>query len=299
MQPLLSAFPLTPLTNNTVDITAYKGLLARLTNAKVDSIGILGSTGCYPYLDRAEKRTVIQTTIDNANGIPVMVGIGSLNAYDVLKNAEDAQTLGASSIMLAPVSYHKLTEDDVFGLFEMVSHESSIPICVYDNPNTTHFQFSDELYARIATLPNIDSFKIPAIAKDLEKSKERIHAIRAKIPKHIKLGVSADSSATWGIAAGADMWFSATGGLFPTVIQNIIQNIIKGNLEAAIQQSEALEPIWAIIAKYHGSVRCMAAMAEILGLVQTPCLPKPLKEMNSEDKHNLKYIMQQLHLMDT
>lgn len=297
MQPLLSAFPLTPLTNNTVDITAYKGLLARLTNAKVDSIGILGSTGCYPYLDRAEKRTVIQTTIDNANGIPVMVGIGSLNAYDVLKNAEDAQTLGASSVMLAPVSYHKLTEDDVFSLFEMVSQAVSIPICVYDNHNTTHFTFTDELYARIAELSNVDSFKIPAIAKDLEKSKERINAIKAKVPKHIKIGVSADSSATWGIAAGADMWFSATGGLFPTVIQSIIQNIIKGNLETAIQQSEALEPIWAIIAKYHGSVRCMAAMAEILGLVQTPCLPSPIQPMDEKNKAKLQELMQSLNFV--
>lgn len=295
MQPLLSAFPLTPLTNNKVDITAYKGLLARLTNAKVDSIGILGSTGCYPYLDRIEKYKVIQTTIEEANGIPVMVGIGSLNAYDVLTNAEDAQKSGASSVMLAPVSYHKLTDDDVFSLFEIVSKEVSIPICLYDNPNTTNFHFTDELYARIAELPNVDSFKIPAIAKDLEKSKERINAIRAKVPKHIKIGVSADSSATWGIAAGADMWFSATGGLFPTVIQSIIQNVAEGNLQTAIKQSEALEPIWAIIAKYHGSVRCIAAMAEILGLVKSPCLPSPIQPMDEKNKAKLQELMQSLN----
>lgn len=43
----LSAFPMTPVTANGVDEKGFNNILARLTTARVDSMGILGSTGSY------------------------------------------------------------------------------------------------------------------------------------------------------------------------------------------------------------------------------------------------------------
>lgn len=288
MKQTLSAFPLTPLKNDDIDLASFSKLLRRLVDAKVDSISILGSTGCYPYLDRSSKQKAIQAAVEQSNGIPIMVGIGSLTTKDVLNNAKDAQKLGASSIMLAPVSYHKLTDDDVFTLFKTVAHEVSLPICLYDNPSTTNFKFSDDLYARIAQLPNIDSLKIPGIAQDLEISKQRINTLRSLLPKHIKIGVSADSSAAWGILAGADIWYSATAGLLPTIIQKIFHAAQKGDIKVAEQLTNDMQPLWSLVVQYQGSVRCIAAMAEILRLVQSPCLPDPIRPINAEAIDKLK-----------
>jgi len=57
-----------------------------------------------------------------------------------------ARGIGASAVLLAPITYQKLFEDEVFGLYETVSRQ---PSCVYDNTGTTHFEFSDELYGSI------------------------------------------------------------------------------------------------------------------------------------------------------
>ena len=46
----LSAFPLTPMDEHAIDEAAFVGLVARLAEAGVDSIGALGSTGSYAYL---------------------------------------------------------------------------------------------------------------------------------------------------------------------------------------------------------------------------------------------------------
>ncbi len=92
-------------------------------------------------------------SVENAAEVPVVVGIGALRTRDVLANAEHAQQAGASGLLLAPVSYQKLTDDDVYNLFSTVSRAISVPLCVYDNPGTTHFTFSDELHGRIAELP--------------------------------------------------------------------------------------------------------------------------------------------------
>lgn len=49
----LSAFPITPAdASGRVDVAALRRLVTSLGAAGVDSIGLLGSTGSYPYLSR-------------------------------------------------------------------------------------------------------------------------------------------------------------------------------------------------------------------------------------------------------
>ena len=53
----LSAFPITPADSaGHVDMVALRRLIGRLVEARVDSIGLLGSTGTYLYLSRQERR---------------------------------------------------------------------------------------------------------------------------------------------------------------------------------------------------------------------------------------------------
>ena len=157
----LSAFPLTPLRDDRVDEHAYAGIVERLARAGIDSIGALGSTGSYAYLDRAERRRVAELTVRHAGGTPVIVGISALRTSHARALAHDAQAAGAAAVMLAPMSYQPLTADDVVGLHTDVATELSVPMVVYDNPGTTRFDFTPELYARLTELPAVASIKIP------------------------------------------------------------------------------------------------------------------------------------------
>ena len=188
----LSAFPLTPVTNDGIDEAAFVRLVKRLSTARVDSIGALGSTGNYAYLTRIDRERVAKLAIDNADGVPVMIGIGSVATRDVLLLAEDAQRAGAAAVLLAPVSYQRLSDDEVFGLYEAVTQNLSVPLCVYDNPGTTHFEFSDELHGRIAQLPQVRSIKIPGVPDDPAAAKARVERLRGKIPESVTIGVSGD-----------------------------------------------------------------------------------------------------------
>ncbi|WP_164588210.1 dihydrodipicolinate synthase family protein, partial [Pseudomonas viridiflava] len=107
-------------------------------------IGALGSTGSYMYLNREERSQVARLTVQSAGTVPVVIGIGALSTRDVLFLTEDAQKAGAAGVLLAPVSYQKLTEDEVYSLYETVTNNLSVPLVVYDNPGTTNFIFSDD-----------------------------------------------------------------------------------------------------------------------------------------------------------
>ncbi|SNY96889.1 dihydrodipicolinate synthase family protein [Halomonas sp. hl-4] len=292
----LSAFPLTPMDEQGIHEHEFIQLVARLADAKVDSIGVLGSTGSYAYLSEEERARVVRLSVESAAGVPVIVGIGALRTRDVLANAERAQLAGASGVLLAPVSYQTLTDEEVFSLYETVCRSLSVPLCVYDNPGTTHFNFSDELHGRIAELPQVRSIKIPPVQNDLAAAKARVAGLRALIPSDVTIGISGDAAAATGLLAGCDAWYSVIGGLYPDIALALTRAAQAGDTEQAMACSQALEPLWALYRDYGGSLRVAATIAELTGKVSQPCLPQPLNTLQGDDRHKVAAVVEALGL---
>ncbi|TFW28070.1 dihydrodipicolinate synthase family protein [Duganella callida] len=292
----LSAFPLTPMDEQDIDETAFAGLVERLAAAGVDSIGALGSTGSYAYLSRGERARVARIAVEHAGDVPVMIGIGALRTRDVLLLAEDAQKAGASAVLLAPVSYQKLAPEEVYAHYEAVARSLSVPMCVYDNPGTANFQFSDELHGRIAQLPNIGSIKIPGVPSDAAEATARVQRLRALIPAHVTIGVSGDWFGATGMNAGCEAWYSVIGGLFPKTALAIARAAQRGDAAQATRLSARLQPYWDLIACHGGSLRVTAAAASLLSLARSPCLPLPLKAIDGADRAYLARLIEELEL---
>jgi len=285
----LSAFPITPFSNEEIDYSAFERLMSKLVSAEVDSICAMGSTGLYPYLSREELGRVAKVAVDNANGVPIMVGVGALRTKDVLKNVEVAQQAGVNALLLAPVSYQPLNEEEVFTLYEAVSRETSVPICVYENPRVTNFTFSDALYERIAQLPHIGAIKIPGMPfattanNTNQEGAARLATLRAIVPKHVAIGVSGDSFGSAGMAQGCDLWLSVLGGIFPKTVMQLIALAQSENASEAAAMSASLDLIWALFSKNGGGLRVVAAAAAILGYCERENLPAPLMPISKAD----------------
>lgn len=281
----LSAFPLTPMKGEDVDLKTVALLISRAARAGADSLGVLGSTGNYAYLSRDERRAVLETAVDAADGVPVLAGVGALRTRDVLLLAGDAQAAGAAALLLAPVSYQRLTEEEVFGLYERVAAESDVPVVVYDNPGTTGFTFSDGLHARIARIPGIASIKIPPPAQGEVLS--RVSGLRSHLPEGTSLGISGDWVAAEALIAGSDAWYSVIGGLLPAHAIAIVDHVREGRNQQALEASGELEPLWTLFRMY-GSLRVVSALAEDLGLIPaTSSLPLPLLGLGSEGRERV------------
>ena len=277
----LSAFPLTPLdAAGAIDEAAFARLVSRLAEAGVNSIGALGSTGSYAYLSRAERARVAQLAVRAAGGVPVMIGIGAVRTEHVIEHAHDAQQAGAAAVMLAPVSYQPLTEDEVYGLYADVTAELSVPLCVYDNPGTTHFAFSDELHARVAALAGVAAIKLPG-----DGAAERIGVLRPRVPATVAIGVSGDQYAAGALDAGADVWFSVVGGLFPELALAIVRE--------GAPASARLEPLWALFRR-HGGLRGVATAASLLGLAGDHNLPRPLRLLEGDARTEVEAVLREL-----
>lgn len=292
----LSAFPITPFKNEDLDFKAFEALISNLTDANVDSICTMGSTGLYPYLTQDEIFHLAKATVDLAGNIPVMAGIGALRTKDVLKNAEAAQRAGVSAVLLAPMSYHRLNDNEVYALYEQVTAELSVPLCVYENAGATNFTFSEELFGKVTQLPNVAAVKFSGVPFATDEGEEKLARLRATLPSHVAIGVSADQYAAAGMAAGCDLWLSVIGGLFPNTVKRILTAAQSQTREEALAASMELKIMWDLFARNRGGMRVMATAANILGYAERDCLPAPLQLLDKNDRSQLENLLTQMNL---
>ena len=288
----LSAFPITPADEQgRVDIGALRTLLARLMDGRVDSIGLLGSTGSYPYFDRGERRRAIEAAVDQVGGkVPILVGIGALRTDDAVRFGRDAKDAGADAVLLAPVSYTPLTDDEVFTHFETVATAVGLPLCVYNNPSTTHFTIGTDLVARMSRLPNVVAVKNPSPAATAVP--DVLHELRAKTAEGFSLGFSVDANATEAMLAGADAWYSVVGGLFPDLAMQILAAM--PNPDEARRLNTRLQPLWDLFTEF-SSLRVMYAAVNLLGICRaTP--PRPILPLAEAAQRRVGRTLQVLEL---
>lgn len=109
--------------------------------------------------------------------------------------------------------------------------------------------------------------------------------------------MSGDRFAAIGLNAGCEAWYSVIGGLFPKVALAITHAAQVGNADEATWLSAHLGPLWAMFSQ-HGSLRVVAAAAELRGLVGSPSLPLPLNPLAEPARSQLGDLLEKLELAD-
>lgn len=276
----LSAFPLTPAdSEGVVDTNALGILIDRLADADVNSIGLLGSTGIYAYLDRPERGKALAAAVEAAAGrVPLIVSIGALRTSWALELARDAERAGADGLLLAPMSYTPLIAEEVAQHYRAVAGATGLPLCIYNNPSTTNFTFSHTLIAELATVPGIAAIKMP-LPLDGDYTGE-LARLRQATPAAFAIGYSGDWGAAPSLLAGGSAWYSVVAGLLPAPALRLTRAAQAQRADEVAAIDAAFAPLWALF-RAHGSLRIMYEVADQLSLaVGSP--PPPLRRVRAD-----------------
>lgn len=289
----ISAFPITPAdSHGIVDVDGVKRLVSHLAGAGVDSVGLLGSTGAYAYLTRAERRRAVRAAVEAAGGrTPLMIGVGALRTDDAQDLARDAEAEGADGLLMAPVSYTPLTQDEAYEHYVAVAGTTLLPLCVYNNPGTTHFTFGSALLDRLATVPNIAAVKMPlpanaTIAAELDD-------LRARATGALAIGYSGD----WGMAdaleAGADAFYSVLAGFLPACALRLV-TAAKDNQRGEVRRLDGqLQPLWTLFRELGGLRVAYAAATELQLCHAEP--PRPILPVSDDDRLRITEALRAVH----
>ena len=278
----LSAFAITPCdADGALLADDLRRVLTRIEAADVQSIGLLGSTGLYPYLSRETRRQTVQVARSVITTNTLIVGVGTLRTDEAVQLAQDAAKEGADALLLAPVSYLPLMEDEVFEHFKTVSAATDLPLCIYNNPTTTHFHFSAALLKRLADVPKIDAVKMP-----LPANMEDVKTLRATLRDDLSIGYSGDWGCPDCTLAGGEAWYSVIAGYLPHETAILARAAEQGDADRVAALNAKFAPLWALF-KTWGGMRTVYTAAALEGFSQV-VMPRPLLPLPPHVHDDLK-----------
>ncbi|BFM44575.1 dihydrodipicolinate synthase family protein [Flavobacterium sp. CFS9] len=282
------AYPITPFDQNEkVDITLYKKLLERLIVSGCHAVAPLGSTGVMPYLSDEEKEAITIATMEQVNGrVPVLVGVSNLTTEKTIYHAKFAEKAGAAAVMIIPMSYWKLTDNEIVQHFDAVAKQISIPIMAYNNPATGGVDMSPVLLKRLLEIANV------TMIKESTGDVQRMHYLKRELGDDVAFFNGSNPLALAAFSAGATGWCTAAPNLIPKLNLDLYRAIENNDLEVAQKVFyKQLNLLKFIVNK--GLPRAIKAGLEIQG-VDGGFLRSPLKPLTKTEIEEFKLILKEL-----
>ncbi len=284
------AYPITPFTaGNAVDLPTYRHLVERLVANGSHGIAPLGSTGVLPYLTDDERDAVTETTLQQVAGrLPVLVGVSHLTTAGVIRHARFAEQAGAAAVMVIPMSYWKLTDDEIFQHFNRVASAISVPIMAYNNPATGGLDMSPALLKRLLEIPNV------TMIKESSGDVQRMQALRQLLGEDVAFYNGSNPLALAAFAAGATGWCTAAPNLIPELNLGLYEAVQHRDLAEARQLFyQQFELLQFMVAK--GLPRAIKAGLELLGQ-EAGGLRAPLQPLAEAERRELRRILDRVQL---
>jgi len=121
-----------------IDGDALASNIERLIGAGVGGLVPGGSTGEFVTLTNAERRQLVEATVEAAAGrVAVAAGTSALSTRETVELSVHAEEAGAVAVMVAPPFYEPLTWRELFAHFAAVAEAITIPIMYYNLPAAT------------------------------------------------------------------------------------------------------------------------------------------------------------------
>ncbi len=279
------AYPITPFdVEEKIDIPLFKVLVERLVQSGAHGIAPLGSTGVLPYLSDEEKEAVTEAALQQVNKrVPVLAGVSNLTTERTIYHAKFAEKAGAAAVMILPMSYWKLSDDEIFRHYDQVAQAISIPIMAYNNPATGGLDMSPALLKRLLEIPNV------TMIKESTGDVQRMHYLRRELGEEVAFYNGSNPLALAAFAAGAQGWCTAAPNLIPQLNQVLYSAISNNDLEGAQGAFyKQLSLLQFIVNK--GLPRAIQAGLQLHG-VESGYLRSPLQALTKEEKGQLEQIL--------
>ena len=131
-----------------------------LIKAGVHGLTPLGSTGEFAYLNKEQRISVVETTIEAAQKrVPVVAGVVSTSTADAVEQAQTYQRLGADGILAILEAYFPVQDKGIEDYFCAIADAVDIPIVLYTNPQFQRSDLSLDVIERLSEHPRINYIK--------------------------------------------------------------------------------------------------------------------------------------------
>lgn len=280
---------ITPFSADGIDFARMENLLDFQRNNGTKAVVIAGTTGENATLTSAEYERLTEVSIQHADGMKTIVGVGGNNTAACVGKARFAQRAGADAVLMTPPYYNKTTQAGVVRHFETVADAVEVPLILYNVPGRTAIGIAPETYRALSRHPNINGVK--EASGDISLAAR----IAAECGDDLNLWSGNDDQTIPMMALGAKGVISVVSNVLPALVARLCSLCLAEDYAAARELYTNYAGFYRLLFIETNPIPVKAAMA-MAGL-DSGLLRLPLVELSEENGEKLKNCMKKIGLI--
>ena len=274
----------TPFTKDGVNLKEFEKLVEFQIQNRADAIIVCGTTGESSTMTEDEKKALITSAIKTANKrVPIIVGTGSNNTKQAIKNSIMAEELGADGLLVVTPYYNKCTQAGLIEHYKAIANSVSLPIILYSVKSRTGVNIEPETCLELSKIENIVAIK------EASGDISQIAEIARLCGDNLNIYSGNDDQTVPILSLGGIGVISVLANIKPTLVHDMVFDYLNHIPEVATDlQLEALPLIKALFCETN-PIPVKAALNMIGYDFGIPRLP--LTEMSDKNKAILKDLL--------
>ncbi len=253
----------TPFTaTGDLDVPALRRLVRRQVDEGIHFLVPCGTTGESPTLARAERRRIVEATVEEAAGrVPVVAGAGGYDTREVVEAAREMHAAGAAALLSVTPYYNRPTPEGLYRHYAAVAEATPLPVIVYNVPGRTGCNVDPATLARLATIPNV------AAVKEASGNMTQICELLLRVPREFIVLSGDDAMTLPAMAVGARGVISVASNEAPREMARLVEAVERGDFAAARALHATLLPLMLVnfVESNPGPVKAAMAMMGLIG----------------------------------
>jgi 4-hydroxy-tetrahydrodipicolinate synthase len=273
------------------DEHAFRRLVKRQIQAGINFLVPCGTTGESPTLTRAEKRRVVEITLEeNGGNIPVLAGAGGYNTAEVIESCKELKAIGVDGILSVTPYYNKPTQEGLYQHYKAIAEAAALPIIVYSVPGRTGVNVEPATIARLSHIENIAGIK--EASGNIGQMASIVNAVADRLTV-----LSGDDAITLPLAAlGGRGVISVAANEIPAEMTQLTQLCLSNDFPAARKLQQKYLPLMEVNFVESNPMPVKAAMA-LMGLLE-PVWRLPMVAPKAESLAKIHDVLDSVGLLE-
>jgi 4-hydroxy-tetrahydrodipicolinate synthase len=265
---------ITPFTREgELDEEALRKCIRFWVDGGVSGLVPCGSNGEAPYLNREERRKIIEIVMEEAGGkVGVVAGTGSMSTRETILFTRDAKALGVDAALVVTPFYFKLSSRELIMHYKAVLEAVDLPIVLYSVPKFTGFSLDPTVISQLASeYENVVGVKdsggnIGNIAETIRLAGDKISVLAGTADVVLST-----------LMLGGKGAVIAVANVFPKMCQSLYEAFKEGDYEKASILQGRLSYLNDVLVKKYNQLSTIKEALKLLGLPagypRSPALP--------------------------
>ncbi len=239
----------------------------RQIGAGVDGVFCMGTNGEFFVLSAQEKIRIMEIFVEEVKGrVPVYAGTGCIGTQETVDLSRKAGEIGVDVLSVITPYFAAISQEELYRHYAAVAEAVNLPVVMYNIPSRTGVSLAPKTVSRLAKdFPNMVGVK---------DSSGDIGNIRQYIRETQGLDFAVlcghDPLILETLIAGGRGGITAIANILPTVLVDIYQNYLKGDMERAREAQNAIGKMCDCV-KYGNPNTVLKYAANLIGQPVGPC----------------------------